>query len=124
MRVGALREECCVPLSKGSTALPAEEQELLGVEVPGWGNLDGKWLVREYRFKRYTDGSAWVQQVVLLAEKEDHHPDIHLFYCRVVLELWTHTVGGISRNDFILAAKLDALFEAFAASSERGVSPE
>jgi 4a-hydroxytetrahydrobiopterin dehydratase len=59
------------------------------------------------------DGVAWVQQAGAISDQEDHHPDIHIFYRRVVLDLWTHTVNGLSENDYILAAKLDQSYNSF-----------
>jgi len=59
------------------------------------------------------DGARWVPLIGELADSEDHHPDLHLFYKKVVVELWTHTVNGLSENDFILAAKFDKAYESY-----------
>lgn len=49
----------------------------------------------------------FVNKVARIAQSEGHHPDIHIFYSKVIIELWTHAIGGLSENDFILAAKID-----------------
>ncbi len=78
--------------------------------------LDSKWeiiankrLRRSFRFDNYLNGAKFVQNVAELSEKENHHPDIYLFYKVVEIELSTHEVNGLSENDFILAAKVDLL---------------
>ena len=63
---------------------------------------------KEYKFKDFIGAINFVQKVADLAEAEGHHPDIHIHYNRVMLDLWTHAIGGLSENDFILAAKIDA----------------
>jgi 4a-hydroxytetrahydrobiopterin dehydratase len=106
-----LLEKRCVDYKPGSAALSVEEQQLLGAQVPLWENLDGQRLRRTFKFDSYLAGVSWVHSAALIAEQEDHHPDIHIFWRKVVVELWTHTVKGLSENDFIVAAKLDQLFE-------------
>lgn len=64
---------------------------------------------KEVRFKKYLDGIDFVSNVGALADAEDHHPDMHVSYKKVTVELSTHAVGGLSVNDFILAAKIDKL---------------
>jgi 4a-hydroxytetrahydrobiopterin dehydratase len=84
----------------------------LGRQIPGWNVVDGRKISREYRFKAYMDGANWVPVIGEVADREDHHPDIQLLYRKVIVELWTHTVNGLSENDYIVAAKLDQLYEA------------
>lgn len=109
-----LTERRCESCAAGTPALTSEQQEQLGREIPLWTNVEGQRIRREYKFKTYMDGVTWVQQVGLAADADDHHPDIHIFYRKVLIELWTHTVHGLSENDYILAAKLDKLYEGFA----------
>ena len=59
------------------------------------------------------DGARWVPLIGEIADSEDHHPDLHLFFKKVVVELWTHTVNGLSENDFILAAKFDRAYDSY-----------
>jgi 4a-hydroxytetrahydrobiopterin dehydratase len=111
--MGNLASKRCENCKPGTPALTDEQQRVFAQEVPEWKNIDGKHIQREYKFKTYMDGVAWVQQAGAIADSEDHHPDIHIFYRKVSLDLWTHTVNGLSENDYILAAKLDANYDAF-----------
>ncbi len=103
----------CVNCAPGTPALSSEQQGELGREVPEWRNVDGVRIQREYRFKTYMDGVSWTVQAGAIADGDDHHPDILIRYRKVLVELWTHTVNGLSENDYILAAKLDACYDAF-----------
>jgi 4a-hydroxytetrahydrobiopterin dehydratase len=69
---------------------------------------DGK-LSMEYSFKDFITTMGFVNRVADLAEEEGHHPVMHVHYNKVVIELWTHAIGGLSENDFILAAKIEKL---------------
>lgn len=106
-----LLEKRCIDYKPGSAALTVEQQQLLGAQVPLWENLDGQRIRRTFKFDSYLAGVSWVQSAAAIADEEDHHPDIHIFWRKVVVELWTHTVKGLSENDFIVAAKIDHLFE-------------
>jgi 4a-hydroxytetrahydrobiopterin dehydratase len=108
-----LTERKCVPCQKGAPALSEQQQRELGREVPEWVVVEGARIRREYRFKTYMDGVRWVQLIGQAADGEDHHPDIHVFYRKVLVELWTHTVNGLSENDYIVAAKFDQLYDSF-----------
>ncbi|MBV8658695.1 MAG: 4a-hydroxytetrahydrobiopterin dehydratase [Burkholderiales bacterium] len=85
----------------------AEAQGLLG-QVQGWA-LDGLKLVKTFKFANYHETMAFVNASAWVSHKEDHHPELHVTYntCRVAYD--THSVNGLSRNDFVCAAKLDAL---------------
>ena len=74
-----------------------------------WAVLDGKRISREFKFKDFKEAVQFVNKVAELSESEGHHPDIHVFYNKVRIELWTHAVGGLSENDFILAAKIEII---------------
>ncbi len=79
--------------------------------VPAW-NLaaDGKRIRREWRVRDFTAGLDFFNRIGQIAEAEDHHPDLHLTdYRNVAIEMSTHAIGGLSENDFILAAKIDKL---------------
>ena len=86
-----------------------EVKRLRGKIVAVWKVVGGKKLQREWRWKSFAEAAAWVNRVAALAEQEGHHPDLHWYYRTVVLELTTHAIGGLSENDFILAAKIDQL---------------
>jgi 4a-hydroxytetrahydrobiopterin dehydratase len=99
----------CVPCEGGVFSLTREEAEKYLAEVSGW-TLDEKTLKisKEYKFKDFIGAINFVDKISEIAEGEGHHPDIHIFYNKVLLELSTHAIGGLSENDFILAAKIDA----------------
>ena len=88
----------------------AQVREMLAA-VPHWKrSADGKGLRREWRVKDFDTALAFFNQVGEIADAEDHHPDLHLTgYRNVAIELSTHALGGLSENDFILAAKIDQL---------------
>ena len=106
-----LSRKHCVPCEGGVPALsPAEVQGHLAA-LPSWKlTADGKRIRREWRVKDFTTALDFFNRVGQVAEQEDHHPDLHVTgYRNVAIEMWTHAVGGLTQNDFILAAKIDTL---------------
>jgi 4a-hydroxytetrahydrobiopterin dehydratase len=103
----------CVSLAAGTPALPAGEISRLLSAIPEWQVVDGV-LTREYTLPSYMEGVKWFALIAAMAEQEDHHPDAYITWCRVKLTLWTHTVGGLSENDFILAAKVERAWKGVA----------
>ncbi len=99
----------CVPCEGGTLPITKEYAGEYMEKVPGW-TLDDKGLKisKEYKFKDFIGAINFINQVAELAEAEGHHPDIHINYNKVLLELSTHAIGGLSENDFIVAAKIDA----------------
>lgn len=93
----------------GAPALDAGTRKLLAVEVPSWTVVDGHHLEKSYTFKDFAGALAFVNKVGALAEEENHHPDITLGWGKVAITTWTHSAGGLSENDFVLAAKIDAI---------------
>jgi len=105
-----LAEKRCVPCHSGSKPLRGEAIEPLARQLqPGWKVVDEHHLEREFQFADFRQALEFVNEVGELAELEDHHPDILLSYGKVVIQLWTHKIGGLHENDFILAAKIDGL---------------
>ena len=109
-------------LASGSL-LNEEKIKKYSVETPGWAVVENKKISREFEFSA-KGGSAsggkyspfkkaigFINKVAVIAEAESHHPDIYIFYNKVRLELSTHAIGGLSENDFILAAKINSLAE-------------
>ncbi len=103
-----LTEKKCVPCEGGVPPLGKTEVERLLTQVSGW-SLNGKWITREFAFKNFVEAMKFVNRVAGLAEEEGHHPDVHIHYNKVRFDIWTHAIDGLSENDFILAAKIDAL---------------
>jgi 4a-hydroxytetrahydrobiopterin dehydratase len=106
--MGELATEHPHEYPKGSPPLSEEETAALGTEIPDW-EIEENTLRRIIVFKNFNEAFGFMTRVALLAETEGHHPDIVNSWNRVELRFWTHTVGGLTRNDFIMAAKVDRL---------------
>lgn len=99
----------CVACEKGTPPLTEAEAALYLPQVPAWEMRDAKSLRRRFRFKDFVEAIAFVNRIAEVAEEQGHHPDIYISYNRVRIDLTTHAIGGLSENDFILAAKIDRL---------------
>jgi 4a-hydroxytetrahydrobiopterin dehydratase len=103
-----LASKHCEPCRQGTPALKGEAVAKLRPQLDeGWKVVDEHHLEREYSFRNFREALDFTNRVGELAEKENHHPDIYLTWGKVGLKIWTHSVGGLSENDFILAAKAD-----------------
>jgi len=98
--------EVCAP---GTPPLPEEDAALLASEVPNWKRDGNRSLHREFSFPNFGDAFGFVARVALIAEAEAHHPDIELGWGHASFTLTTHAASGLTRNDFVLAAKIDQL---------------
>lgn len=107
-----LADRHCVACKPGTPTLPRDEVETLLQQLQGWtvverdGHLQ---LTKTYRFKAFLPGVALVNAIAQVAEAEAHHPDLHLSYGSLRVDLWTHAAGGLTENDFVLAAKMDQI---------------
>jgi 4a-hydroxytetrahydrobiopterin dehydratase len=97
----------CQPL-EGQPPMAPEQIQAHLERVPGWALRDGA-IEKEYRFGNFHETMAFVNALAWIAHAEDHHPDLAVGYNRCAVRFNTHSVGGISINDFICAAKVDAL---------------
>ena len=106
-----LTQKHCAPCEGGVPKLTPEQVRQYLQALPQWKLTgDGQRIRREWRVKDFTTGLEFFDRVGKLAEDEGHHPDLHLTgYRNVAIELWTHAVGGLTENDFILAAKIGTL---------------
>jgi 4a-hydroxytetrahydrobiopterin dehydratase len=106
-----LLKKKCVPCEKkGMKPLSREEAQDYVDESYHWTlSPDAKKISKEYKFQDFIGAINFVERVADVAEEEGHHPDIHVHYNIVTLELWTHSIDGLSVNDFIIAAKVDAM---------------
>jgi 4a-hydroxytetrahydrobiopterin dehydratase len=102
-----LADQHCQPLEGQPPMSDAQVQKHLA-DAPGWALKDGA-IEKSFRFEDYHRTMAFINAVAWIAHREDHHPDIAFSYNRATLRFNTHSVGGISLNDFICAAKADAL---------------
>jgi 4a-hydroxytetrahydrobiopterin dehydratase len=105
-----LADKQCVPCHGGVPPLAGEELERLARELgSGWRVVEGHHLEKEYRLPDFRSALELTNRVGELAEEQGHHPEIHLGWGRVRLEIWTHAIDGLTESDFILAAKADRL---------------
>ncbi len=110
MAEGPLAQRKCKPCEDGVEPLPKSAAEQLLKDVPGWELIEGKAIRRKITCKSFLDAVALIDKIAPIAEADDHHPDLHLTgYKRLSIELSTHAIGGLSENDFILAAKINTL---------------
>jgi 4a-hydroxytetrahydrobiopterin dehydratase len=105
-----LGKKKCVPCEGGATTLPAGEANQLLSQLSGWQIEPGASELRKrYKFTSFMENIAFVNRVAQLAEAEGHHPDFCVRYTNLDVSLTTHAIGGLSENDFILAAKIDQI---------------
>ena len=110
MSAGGLAAKSCVPCRGDIAPLTEAQARVLLENTPDWKlEENGTRLVRRFEFEDFKKAIEFVNRVAEIAEAEGHHPDFAIHWNKVDLVLWTHTIGGLSENDFILAAKLDTL---------------
>ena len=105
-----LAERHCVVCKPGTPPLPRQDIDRLLDQVPGWTveESDGHLrLTRMVKYKGFMPGVELIDKIALIAEAEAHHPDLLLRYGSLTIWLWTHAAGGLTENDFILAARID-----------------
>ncbi len=107
----SLKSKHCVPCEGGVPRVDAEQARKLAGQLDGWSvSDDGILIHREWKLKDFASAVEFLNAIGDLAEAEQHHPDLHLTgYRNIKIELTTHAIGGLSENDFILAAKIDEL---------------
>ena len=106
-----LSDKKCVACEGGMPPLMNEQISAFSAQVDGWQvSKDEKSISKQFRFNDFKQALAFVDKIGALAEEEGHHPDLNLFsYKNVLVTLSTHAIGGLSENDFILAAKIATL---------------
>ncbi|MGA2584075.1 MAG: 4a-hydroxytetrahydrobiopterin dehydratase [Tepidisphaeraceae bacterium] len=107
----ALAEKKCKACRPGTAALSEAEIGLLLPEILGWQSDNGE-IFKTFNFKDYHHTMAFVNAVAWVSHQQDHHPDMEVGYNRCKVRYSTHSVGGLSENDFICAAKVESLFDA------------
>ena len=104
-----LVKQHCKPCEGSTAPYTAEQTKEMLKQLKAWIVEDGK-LVKLYPFKNYYETMAFVNALAWVSHREDHHPDLQVGYNKCRVEYSTHAIGGLSENDFICAAKADALF--------------
>jgi len=105
-----LTQQHCKACTAGMPPLTGDESRALLEQLEGWTLHDQK-ISKAFQFKNYYQTIAFVNAVAWMTHREDHHPDMTVGYNTCRMEYTTHAVGGLSENDFICAAKVDALFK-------------
>lgn len=105
-----LTKKTCIPCEGGVPPLTQEAAQKLLKDIPGW-ELDnaGAAIHRQFDFKNYYRVMAFVNAIAWIAHHDNHHPDLEVGYNRCLVKYSTHAIGGLSENDFICAAKVNAL---------------
>ncbi|MFN2382765.1 MAG: 4a-hydroxytetrahydrobiopterin dehydratase [Gemmatimonadota bacterium] len=106
-----LIQKHCVPCSGETPPLTEAEIGQLKGDIPDWEVTSGHKLVKQFTCEDFLDAIDFVNAVAELAEEEGHHPSITIDYKVVTFTIWTHAIDDLSESDFILAAKIDAVFE-------------
>lgn len=109
MTVNDLGSKKCKPCEGGVAPLDPQQVSNLLKQLDGWEHVNGA-IAKTYAFKNYYQTMAFVNATAWVSHREDHHPDITVGYNQCRVEYSTHAIGGLSENDFICAAKIDALF--------------
>ncbi|MHB1586454.1 MAG: 4a-hydroxytetrahydrobiopterin dehydratase [Acidiferrobacteraceae bacterium] len=105
-----LTSKSCKPCEGGVRPLSADEAHALVKQAPGWSlNATSTEIERTFEFKNFYQTMAFANAVAWVANREDHHPDLEISYRRCRIRYSTHAIGGLSENDLICAAKINAL---------------
>lgn len=114
-RQSGLANEKCVPCRGGVPPLGGEElRDHIRALGSGWRVVEEHHLEKEFDFPDFVSALAFTNQVGAIAEDEGHHPDIYLAWGKVRITIWTHKINGLTRSDFVLAAKIDGIMNASA----------
>jgi 4a-hydroxytetrahydrobiopterin dehydratase len=104
----SLAGETCVPCRGGVPALEGDELRILEDALGGgWKVVDGHHLEKEFSFPDFAQALAFTNTIGAIAEEQGHHPDIYLAWGKVRVTIWTHKIDGLTRSDFVLAAKIE-----------------
>ena len=100
-----LHERECVPCKGGVPPMAPDEVSRLLAKVQGWEAPGDRRLTKTFKFPDFKAALAFVDRVGAMAERQNHHPDLHLAWGKVVVEIWTHKIDGLTESDFVFAAK-------------------
>lgn len=112
MASGLADEPCEACTSEDEPLTEAEYSEYLAeIDTDVWKVIDDHHLEGTYEFEDFRDAMDFTYEVGELAEEEWHHPDLHLSWGEVVVEIWTHKIDGLHKTDFVMAARMDRIYE-------------
>lgn len=107
-----LKHQRCKPCEGGVDPLDESRARQLLAQVPGWDlSEDGLWIRKRFEFRNFYETMAFINAMAWVANSQDHHPDFSAGYRNCDVSFTTHAIGGLSENDFICAAKINALME-------------
>lgn len=107
---GDLTQKKCKPCEGGTPPLAADGIKAYLLKLSGWELQNGE-IVKTFPFKNYHETMAFVNAVAFISHREDHHPNMEVSYKNCKVRYSTHSIKGLSENDFICAAKVDALLK-------------
>jgi 4a-hydroxytetrahydrobiopterin dehydratase len=107
----SLASKTCVPCRGGVPPLKEKELESLHQQVPQWNVVNEHHIARNFTFHDFKQALDFVNRVGAVAEAQGHHPDILLAWGKAEITLWTHKIDGLTESDFIMAAKIDELYQ-------------
>ena len=105
-----LASQTCVPCRGGVPPLKGEELQQILQQVPQWKAINEHHITRTFTFPDFKQALDFVNRVGEVAEQQGHHPDILLTWGKAEITMWTHKIDGLTRSDFIMAAKIDQLY--------------
>ena len=105
-----LFQKKCIPCDSSTASLKTNEVETFLLELgDDWQLIEQQYLKREFKFPNFRIALDFANKIGKIAEEENHHPDIFLSWGKVEVKIWTHSINGLSENDFILAAKISLI---------------
>ncbi|MCB9883663.1 MAG: 4a-hydroxytetrahydrobiopterin dehydratase [Planctomycetes bacterium] len=104
-----LHQKTCIPCRGGLPALRGDDLAALARQLPSWNIVGEHHLEKEFAFPDFAAGLAFVNRIGACAEEQGHHPDVHLAWGKVRVQVWTHKIDGLTESDFVYAAKCDQL---------------
>jgi len=112
-----LADKHCVPCRGGVPPLRGAELDPYAQQLPDWKIIEEHPIAKSFAFPDFKTALDFVNRVGTLAEGEGHHPDLCLAWGKVDIQIYTHKIRGLTESDFVLAAKIDALYRAFVSST-------
>ncbi len=105
-----LSEKNCISCEGKIPKLSPNEIKNFSSELKNdWQVIDSKKISFEFKFKNFVEAMSFANKITEISETENHHPDLHISWGKVGVEIWTHTINGLSENDFILASKIEKI---------------
>jgi 4a-hydroxytetrahydrobiopterin dehydratase len=105
-----LAQKKCVACEGGMAPFNRTEADVLMKQINGWRlSGDARWISKEFSFKDFAEAMQFANKIADIAEEQGHHPDLQISWGKVIVELTTHAIKGLSENDFIIAARIDQI---------------